>query len=65
MNRSHLPPFDRKQAVFAEDGKTACKQGRFRLDEAQKNMNAHYYSHFINFGTPNEIGDFVLGLVFH
>ena len=58
-DRPHLDAFDLKKAViWAEDGKTVCKPGRFSLVEAQKNMDDRYYRFFTNFGTPNENGDF-------
>jgi len=57
-DRPYLEPFDLKKAVLAEDGKMICKPGRFRLEDAQKDMDDRYYRNFTNSGTPNEIGDF-------
>ena len=58
-DRPHLDAFDLKKAViWAEDGKTVCKPGRFRLEDAQRGMNDRYYRVFTQKGTPNEIGDF-------
>ena len=54
--RPYLDPFDLKKEVLTEDG-TVCKLGRFRWEDAQKNMDDRYYNCFTQKGTPNEIGD--------
>ena len=42
-DRPHLDAFDLKKAViWAEDGKTVCKPMRFRMEDAQKNMDDRY-----------------------
>ena len=42
-DRPYLEAFDLKKAViWAEDGKTVCKPGRFRLEDAQKSMDGRY-----------------------
>ena len=58
VDRPDLDPFDLKKEVLGDDGKTVCKPGRFKMEDAQKNMDDRYYRIFTNFGTPNEIGDF-------
>ena len=41
-NRPDLHSFDLKKAVLDEDGKMVCKPGRFKMEDAQKNMDGRY-----------------------
>ena len=42
VDRPDLDPFDLKKEVLEEDGKTVCKPGRFKMEDAQKNMDDRY-----------------------
>ena len=54
-DRPHLDAFDLKKAVLDEDGKTVCKPGRFKMEDAQKDMDDRY-KNFTNNGIGNMKG---------
>ena len=41
-NRPDLHSFDLKKAVLHQDGTTVCKPGRFKMEDAQKDMDDRY-----------------------
>ena len=55
-NRPDLHSFDLKEAVLGQDG-TVCKPGRFKMEDAQKDMDDRYKSFTkVGIGTPFNFG---------
>ena len=56
VDRPDLDPFDLKEAVLGQDG-TVCKPGRFKMEDAQKDMDHRYKSFtIVGIGTPFNFG---------
>ena len=56
-NRPDLHSFDLKKAVLHQDGTTVCKPGRFKMEDAQKDMDDRYKSFTKDgIGTPFNFG---------
>ena len=57
VDRPDLDPFDLKKEVLGDDGKTVCKPGRFKMEDAQKDMDDRYKSFTnVGIGTPFNFG---------